>query len=141
MQPCSSRCAERILFADHSHEVHSHLSSRVTVGGVCVDVQIFRLNFYHLWALEVVTGRGGSMVWDELFETDEEALAAFEAGAEKLGVAVFLANEHWEICRGDAGESASAARSQTPNDKDLDRLSGQPELSVELPDVQCAIPK
>jgi hypothetical protein len=87
----------------------------MTVGGICVNVQIFRLDFFHLWALEIVTERGGSLVWDELFTTDEEALAAFETGTEKSGVAGFLADAHWEICRRDflaerSGHSVGSSR-------------------------------
>lgn len=124
------------MFTDKSHEVHSNLSSRITVGGVCANVQIFRLDFYHLWALEVVTEMGGSIVWDELFETDEEALAAFEAGAEELGVAGFLSNPHWEICRSDCPRSGPAARSEDCIAKAPERFSAQPEPSAEQPHAE-----
>jgi hypothetical protein len=106
----------------------------MTVGGVCVNVQIFRLDFYHLWALEVVTENGGSLVWDELFETDEEALAAFEVGAEELGVAGFLSNAHWEICRSDSQQNGPAARSKDRSaNAPKKRFSAQPKPSGEEP--------
>jgi hypothetical protein len=86
------------LFTDKSHEIYSELSGRKTFGGISVDVQIFRLFFSPLWALEVVTGLGGSLVWNELFDTDEEALTAFEAAAEELGLTHLLSDARWEIC-------------------------------------------
>jgi len=46
--------------------------------GVDFDVQIYRLDFYPVWALEVVTQEGVSLVWKELFDTDYAALEAFE---------------------------------------------------------------
>jgi hypothetical protein len=127
------------MLTDESHEIHSNLSSRLTVGGICVNVQIFRLDFYHLWALEVVTERGGSLVWDELFETDEEALAAFEAGAEELGVAGFLSNAHWEICRSASQQSIFAASLEDCSAEAPERFSVRQKLSAEQSGTECLV--
>jgi hypothetical protein len=136
----SFRCAEAPLFIDKSHEVYSKLSSFKTFGNSRVDVQIFRLDFYHLWALEVVTEWGGSLVWDELFVTDEEALGTFEAAAEELGLARLLRNAHWEICRSDAKHDGLIALSNTSNAKGSDRLNAQPYSSTDRPSVPLPLP-
>lgn len=60
------------------HLVYSPLSGRHRFDGLDFDVQIYRLDFYPIWALEIVTDKGVSLIWKELFETDYEALEAFE---------------------------------------------------------------
>jgi hypothetical protein len=84
------------MFSNESHEIYSDLSRRKTIDGVSVEVRIFRLAFFPEWALEVVTERDCSFVWDELFDTEQEALAAFDGPAAELGLAKFLRSPHWE---------------------------------------------
>jgi hypothetical protein len=51
--------------------VHSSLSRRVTRDGITVEVVIVRLEDESKWSLEVVNAKNTSIVWDELFPTDE----------------------------------------------------------------------
>lgn len=59
------------------HLVYSPLSSRQRLAGRDFDVRIYRLDFYPVWALEIVIEEGLSFVWKELFDSDGEAMAAF----------------------------------------------------------------
>lgn len=69
--------------------ITSGLSGHVTEDGVTVDVKIYRLEHDHGWALEVVNANGTSIVWDQLFDTDDEALAAFNLTVEEEGMEAF----------------------------------------------------
>ncbi len=60
----------------------------VTHEGVDLDVQIYT-GAEPGWLLEVVNERGTSIVWDDLFETDDEAFAAFKRTLDEEGLAAF----------------------------------------------------
>ena len=70
--------------------VTSSLSRTVTVDGVTVEVNIYRLEHDPQWTLEVVNEIGTSTVWDAVFDTDEEAFAAFQLTVEEEGIEAFL---------------------------------------------------
>ncbi|CAM3143940.1 MULTISPECIES: hypothetical protein [Sphingomonas] len=70
--------------------VNSGLSRTVTVQGARVEVMIYRLEHDPQWALEVVNENGTSTVWDNLFDTDEEASEAFELTLREEGIDAFL---------------------------------------------------
>jgi hypothetical protein len=70
--------------------VISGLSRTVTIDHVTVEVQIYRLEHDPQWALEVINDEGTSTVWDVLFDTDEEAFAAFELTVEEEGMEAFF---------------------------------------------------
>ena len=70
--------------------VNSGLSRTVTVDGVTVMVNIYRLEHDAQWALEVVNQVGTSTVWEAPFDTDEEAYAAFQLTVEEEGMEAFL---------------------------------------------------
>jgi len=70
--------------------VNSGLSRAVTVQGARVEVMIYRLEHDPRWALEVVNENGTSTVWDNLFDTDEEASEAFELTLREEGIVAFL---------------------------------------------------
>lgn len=70
--------------------VTSGLSRTVTVDGVTVVVNIYRLEHDPQWALEVVNEVGTSTVWDAPFDTDEEAFAAFQLTVAEEGMEAFL---------------------------------------------------
>ena len=74
--------------------VHSGFSRSVTVDGVTVDVKIYRLEHDPQWSLEVVNEEGTSIVWDCLFDTDDEAFAAFQLTVEEEGMGAFLDNDN-----------------------------------------------
>ena len=58
--------------------VQSGLSRTVKKDGVTVEVSIIRLEHETQWSLEVVNSAATSIVWDELFASDEDAYAEFE---------------------------------------------------------------
>lgn len=70
--------------------VNSGLSRTVTAQGARVEVMIYRLEHDPQWALEVVNENGTSTVWDNLFDTDEEANEAFELTLREEGINAFL---------------------------------------------------
>ena len=69
--------------------VRSGLSGKVTKYGLAVDVEIYRLESDPMWTLEVVDNEGGSTVWDDPFNTDEDALEAFRTVLTKEGFGAF----------------------------------------------------
>ena len=69
--------------------VRSGLSGRVSKDGLAVDVEIYRLESEHEWALEVVDHTGASTVWDDRFASDGDALAAFRAALAEEGIGAF----------------------------------------------------
>lgn len=70
--------------------ITSSLSREVSRNGVAVRVEIYRLEDRPGWSLEVVNDRGTSTVWDELFETDDAANAAFHEAVVGEGMTAFL---------------------------------------------------
>jgi len=59
---------------DEPEIVHSPLCQRLTRNGVTVQVQIYG-DFDGKWILEVVDETNTSHVWEDHFDTDEQALA------------------------------------------------------------------
>ena len=82
MEPLVQDCEPNI--------VASGLSRTVTIDEVTVEVQIYRLEHNPQWALEVINDEGTSTVWDAMFDTDEEAFAAFELTVEEEGMNAFF---------------------------------------------------
>ncbi len=74
--------------------VQSGLSRTVKKDGVTVEVSIIRLEHESEWSLEVVNSAATSIVWDELFATDEEAYAEFERTVADEGMQAFLDKEN-----------------------------------------------
>ena len=70
--------------------VHSGLSRTVTIDSVTLDVSIYRLEHDPQWTLEVVNDAKTSTVWDAPFDTDAEALEAFELTLNDEGIEAFL---------------------------------------------------
>ncbi len=58
---------------------------------VTVEVEITRLEGETGWSLEVVNAKNTSIVWDELFATDEDAYAEFERTVAEEGMRAFQA--------------------------------------------------
>ena len=54
-----------------------------------VQVEIYKLEDRPGWALEVVNDKDTSTVWDELFDTDDAADAAFREALATEGMAAF----------------------------------------------------
>ena len=70
--------------------VKSSLSRTVTRDGITVRVEVIRLKGETEWSLEVVNGANTSIVWDDLFATDEDAYAEFERTVAEEGMRTFL---------------------------------------------------
>ncbi len=70
--------------------VESGLSRTVTKDGVTVEVSIIRLEGETEWSLEVVNDKNMSIVWDDLFASDDEAYAEFERTVADEGIRTFL---------------------------------------------------
>lgn len=74
--------------------LYSSLGRVVTIDGVTVEVKIYRLEHDPQWALEVINDEGTSTVWDTLFDTDDEAYAAFQLTVEEEGMRAFLDDDN-----------------------------------------------
>lgn len=60
---------------DDDYEIaHSVLERKVTRDGTTVEIFIYRGDDDPGWILEVQDHKGGSTVWDDRFDTDQEAL-------------------------------------------------------------------
>ncbi len=70
--------------------VKSALSRIVKKDGVTVEVSIIRLEHKTEWSLEVVNSASTSIVWDDLFASDDEAFAEFERTVAEEGMRTFL---------------------------------------------------
>lgn len=70
--------------------INSKLSRSFTWEGYRLQVEIYKLDDRSGWTLEVVNENGTSIVWDDLFETDQEAYDAFHSTLARDGLAAFL---------------------------------------------------
>ena len=74
--------------------VRSGLSGIVSKDNVTVEVIIVRLESESNWSLEVLNNAGTSIVWDDLFDSDDEAYAEFQQTVEEEGIRAFLDNQN-----------------------------------------------
>ena len=74
--------------------VHSGLSGIVSKDNATVEVIIVRLESESKWSLEVLNNAGTSIVWDDLFDSDDEAYAEFQRTVEEEGMNAFLDNRN-----------------------------------------------
>ena len=74
--------------------VRSGLSGIVSKDNVTVEVIIVRLESESKWSLEVANNAGISIVWDDLFDSDDEAYAEFQRTVEEEGMRAFLDNKN-----------------------------------------------
>ena len=74
--------------------VRSGLSGIVSKDDITVEVFIYRLENEPKWSLEVVNDAGTSIVWDDLFDSDEDAYAEFQRTVEEEGMRAFLDNKN-----------------------------------------------
>lgn len=73
--------------------IHSGLSGVITRDGITVRVDIYRLAHEQEWHLDVVNELGTSTVWDEPFDSEADAMAAFEQAVADEGMETFLDGE------------------------------------------------
>ena len=74
--------------------VRSGLSGIVSKDNVTVEVIIVRLESESKWSLEVLNNAGTSIVWDNLFDSDDDAYAKFQQTVEEEGMRAFLDNQN-----------------------------------------------
>jgi hypothetical protein len=72
--------------------IESPLSGPFQGDGIIVDVHIYKIQGGE-WTLEVVDADGDSTVWEDSFETDEEALAQFIEDFETEGLEAIISPE------------------------------------------------
>ena len=70
--------------------ITSGLSRHVTQDGITVELCIYRLETKPGWTLEVVNSEGTSIVWDDLFPSDDAANEEFLRTVVEEGMASFL---------------------------------------------------
>ncbi len=73
--------------------IHSPLEQTYSADGHNVDIQIYRTPDTH-WVLEVVDESGSSTVWDDLFETDKQALEEALMRINTEGIGNFITKAH-----------------------------------------------
>ena len=69
--------------------VNSGLSQRVTVEGHNFSIEIYKLEDGNEWSLEVVDEEGTSIVWDDLFDSDQAAFDEVTRAIKEEGLAAF----------------------------------------------------
>ena len=72
--------------------VTSSKSASVLVDGHQFEIEIYRLEHEAHWTLEVVDEKSTSHVWDDVFATDTDALAAAMTTFEEEGAVGFLSD-------------------------------------------------
>ena len=70
--------------------IYSPLNGYFTKDGATVEVSIISTDLDPAWSLEVINDLGASTVWDQQFETDDQAYAAFRRAVEEEGMRTFL---------------------------------------------------
>ena len=70
--------------------IESSLNRSIERGGRRLEVHIVRLATERGWSLEVVNDHNTSIVWDDQFETDRDADAAFQSALVEEGFEAFL---------------------------------------------------
>lgn len=77
---------------DEPEIITSRLSRKITRDGMTIDVQIYRGEQDSVWVLEVIDQAGGSTVWDETFQTEQDALNEVFQTIASEGIGCFLAD-------------------------------------------------
>jgi len=74
---------------DEPNIINSHLSRIIVWNGYRLRLEIYRLDDRPGWSLEVVNQVGTSIVWDDLFDSDEAAETTFRETLKTEGLAAF----------------------------------------------------
>jgi len=70
--------------------VFSGLCQRMTVEGHEIRIEIVKLESDTTWTLEVVNEKGASTVWNDPFDTDEDAMNMVKKVLVEEGISAFL---------------------------------------------------
>lgn len=73
--------------------VTSGHSKAATVDDVLFQIEIYRLEHEPAWMLEVVDPQGTSVVWDDPFESDQEAFDTAIATIQEDGAEAFMRDD------------------------------------------------
>lgn len=74
---------------DHPRLIYSPLQQTFTADGKTVAIRIYR-GAASGWTLEVVDQYNNSIIWDDEFATDQEALALARLELRDEGIAAFI---------------------------------------------------
>jgi len=74
--------------------VFSSQSGKMTQDGITVEVSIIRLEHEKDWTLEVVNDAGTSIVWDGVFQSNDDAMNEFLWTVKEEGMKIFLENSN-----------------------------------------------
>lgn len=74
---------------DEPNLITSGLSRTIVWNGYRLQLEIYRLDDRPGWTLEVVNQIGTSIVWDDLFDSDQAAEATFRETLKTEGLAAF----------------------------------------------------
>ncbi|GEM_PF-973929 len=80
------------LLCDHMTQfgiIQSPLSQTLTEDGITIEIIIFRDADEDEWTLEILDHNDGSTIWEDGFETEEEALEEALRAIEEDGIASF----------------------------------------------------
>jgi len=70
--------------------INSPLSQKISRDGMTLDIQIYRGENDPVWILEVIDQEGGSTVWEETFQTEQDALNEVFQTIASEGIGCFL---------------------------------------------------
>jgi hypothetical protein len=73
--------------------ITSPLSLKFTRDGMTIDIQIYRGEKDPVWVLEVIDSAGGSTVWDETFQIEQDALNEVFQTIARGGIGCFLQDQ------------------------------------------------
>jgi hypothetical protein len=73
--------------------IESPLNRAIEQGGKRLRVNIVRLATERGWSLEVVNDHNTSIVWEDQFDTDRDADAAFQNALAEEGFEAFLSKD------------------------------------------------
>jgi uncharacterized protein len=76
---------------DEIRIISSPLSQKITRDGTTVDVRIYRGENDDGWMLEVIDSENGSTVWEDFFQTEQDALDEVIQTIASEGIGCFLA--------------------------------------------------
>ena len=76
---------------DHEYKIiKSALSRKFTREGITVDVEIYRGEADSVWVLAVIDQEGASTVWEDTFQTEQDALNEVFQTIASEGIGCFL---------------------------------------------------
>ena len=72
--------------------ITSNKNQKVLVEDHSISIEIYKLEGASGWTLEVINDQGTSIVWDDLFSTDGDALTMALDTVDEEGLSLFLDN-------------------------------------------------